>query len=90
MKPIRFSAHAREQAKHRGATEDDVEAAIREGRWRPADRGRYETTTTFPFNAELHGKRYGVRRVRVIFAEKADAIVVVTVYVYYADEEEET
>ncbi len=87
MKPVRLSTHARDRAEQRGATEEDVVAAVSEGQWGPADRGRLEAEKAFPYDAEWNGKRYKIKRVRPIFVEEDETIVVVTVYVYYHDEE---
>lgn len=82
-KPIRISGHARQQMAHRGASEDDVTMAIRSGNWGQAEGGRRDSRLDFPFNATWNGKHYATRQVRPVFVEEADAIVVVTVYVYY-------
>jgi hypothetical protein len=42
MKPIRFSNHAREQMRYRGATEQEVIEAISSAVWEPAELGRLE------------------------------------------------
>jgi hypothetical protein len=83
MKPIRLSGHAREQLSYRGATEEDVEEAIRTAEWAPAELGRSECRKDFPFNREWNGKMYTMKQVRPIFVEEEHEIVVVTVYVYY-------
>jgi len=46
-----------------------------------------ECTKSFPFNREWNGKTYTTKRVRPIFLEEADEIVVVTVYTYYSRKE---
>ena len=83
MKPIRFSAHALDQAAHRGATVGEVVTTVREEPWRPADRGRFEAAREFVYNADWNGTRHGMKRVRPIFAERTSEIVIVTVYTYY-------
>ena len=87
MKAVRLSTHARDRAAQRGATEEDVVAAVSEGQWRPADRGRMEAEKAFPYDADWNGKQYKIKRVRPIFVEEEQTVVVVTVYVYYQDEE---
>lgn len=82
-KPIRISGHAREQMTRRGATEAEVVAAIRQGQWGQADGGRRDGRLDIPFDAIWNGKHYAIKQVRPVFAEEPDAIVVVTVYVYY-------
>jgi hypothetical protein len=87
MRAIRLSAHARDQALRRGATEEEIARAIREARWASADYGRLEVRKTFPYDAEWNKRRYRFKCVRPIFVLEDDAVVVVTVYTYYCDEE---
>lgn len=83
MKPIRLSGHAREGIRFRGAIEQEVVQAIREGSWGPAERGRLECRKDFQYGRDWNGKTYGTKQVRPIFVEEANEILVVTVYVYY-------
>ena len=83
MKPIRLSGHARVSLRYRGATEEEVKEAIRTAPWGPAELGRLECRRDFPYGREWNKKVYATKRVRPIFVEEADEIVVVTVYVYY-------
>ena len=83
MKPIRLSAHATGYMKSRGFIAAEVEETIRESPWRPAELGRLEARRDFPFGKDWNGKVYAMKRVRPVFVEKADEIVVVTVYTYY-------
>jgi hypothetical protein len=83
MKPIRLSGHARDTMHYRGASEDEIAAAIRSSSWTPAEGGRFECRKEFPFEQVWHGKRYATKQVRPIFVEEQDELVVVTVYVYY-------
>ena len=83
MKPIVLSDHARDQIEHRGATEDEVIEAITTCPWTPAEGGRMECRLGLVFNAEWNRRRYEAKVVRPIFVEEDEAIVVVTVYVYY-------
>lgn len=66
----------------RGASEAEVVAAIRHGPWGQADGGRRDSRLEIPFDADWNGRRYAIKQVRPVFADEADAIVVVTVYVY--------
>lgn len=68
----------------RGFTAADVEGAIRTCEWKDTDRAnRKECQKDFPFDSEWNGKRYAIRRVRPIFVDETDEIVVITVYTYY-------
>jgi len=83
MKRIVFSLHAREQLALRGGTEAEVQAAILEGEGLPAERGRTAFRKNFPFLSDWKGRYYEVKQVIPVVVEEEDAIVVVTVYVFY-------
>ena len=87
MKPVRLSAHASEQALHRGASYAEITAAIRESEWGPAAFGRCEAKKQTRFGDEWNGKRCALKLVRPIFVVEPDEILVVTVYVHHCDEE---
>jgi hypothetical protein len=61
----------------------EVELAIRESQWQPAELGRLECRKTFQFGQEWNQKLYATKEVRPIFVEESDEIVVVTVYTYF-------
>ena len=82
-KPIRLSGHARGQLAFRGGTEQEVIETIQTEPWQAAERGRLECQKDFTFNATWNRRYYATKRVRPIFVEETDEIVVVTVYVYY-------
>jgi hypothetical protein len=83
FKPIHFSGHSLQQLPFRDATESEVIDAVRTTPWHPADGGRLECRKDFAFDSAWNGKRYTTKQVRPIFAEEANEIVIVTVYVYY-------
>lgn len=83
IKPIRLSEHARSQLPFRGTTENEIIETIRSEKWEPAESGRFECSKDFPFNRDWNGKRYEIKRVRPIFVEEENEIVVVTVYTYF-------
>lgn len=82
-KPIRLTGHASGYTARRGFTPDEVAETIRGSSWLPARNDRLEATRDFPFGDEWNGKRYAIKRVRPVFVEEADAIVVITVYTYF-------
>lgn len=82
-KPIEFSMHAREKMLDRGASEEEVRAAIHMGNPEPARKGRVLFRKNFSFNAQWRGRHYMVKQVAPVVAEEADRLVVVTVFVYY-------
>ncbi len=83
MKPIRLSAHARQQLRFRGVTEQEVIDAILSEPWGPAELGRLERRKNYIFGREWNGKEYATKQVRPVFVEESAEIVVVTVYSYY-------
>ena len=88
-KPIRFSRHALEQMRLRGATELEVEDTIHTAPWEPAKRGKQQACKRFSFGqpSPISQRVYRSKTVRAIFAEETKAVVVVTVIVYYSDQE---
>ena len=89
MKPISFSSHARLQMLLRGAEESEVIYAIREGVRAPARRGKFSARSNFQFGREspINGRYYKHKTVEVIFADEIEEVVVVTVKVYYSNED---
>jgi len=67
----------------RGFSAEEVQRAIRQASWQPARKGRMECQLDFAYNAEWNGRLYATKRVRPIFVEEPDQIVVVTVITYY-------
>ena len=85
MKTIRFSQHALEQMRLRGATQEEVRETVETASWRPAKRGKYQARRPFAFGrpSPINQQIYPSRTVHVIFADELDEIVIVTVLVYY-------
>ncbi|HIJ73408.1 MAG TPA: DUF4258 domain-containing protein [Candidatus Hydrogenedentes bacterium] len=85
MKPVRLSEHALRYAEKRGFSIEEVEAAILNGAWMPAEygEGRLQCSKEYVFEQEWNRKVYGTKRVKPIFVEEETEIVVVTVYTYY-------
>ena len=82
-KPIYLSSHAKEQLVYRGANEREIIDTIRTCKWQEAELGRLECRKDFVYNKIWNNKRYKTKQVKPIFAEEADKIAVITVYVYY-------
>jgi hypothetical protein len=83
VKPIRLSGHALSYMDRRGFNLEEVAEAIRTAPWTPAEFGRLECHKDFAFGRAWNGVVYATKRVRPIFVEEADELVVVTVYMYY-------
>ena len=80
---MRLSAHAAGYSVRRGFTVAEVEEAIRTSTWQPAAQGRQECSKDYRYNAVWNGKPYATKRVRPVFVDEPDEIVVVTVYTYF-------
>lgn len=89
MKPIRFSDHGRLQMVLRGATEEEVAITIRVGKREAAKMGKFRSRHQFDYNrVSLTNKRfYKYKMVEPVFAEETKEIVIITVKVYYSNEE---
>jgi hypothetical protein len=87
MKNIRFSQHALDQARLRGATQDEVREAVETVPWQSAKRGKHQVRKTYPFEkpSPINQRVYAFKTVHVFFADELDEIVIVTVLVYYGD-----
>ncbi|MBW2305990.1 MAG: hypothetical protein JRG73_03560 [Deltaproteobacteria bacterium] len=83
MKPIRLSGHARENMQHRGAMEYEIIDTIRSAAWGQIEGECFECRKDFAYGQDWNDKYYATKRVRSIFVEEAEEIVVMTVYVYY-------
>ena len=86
MKPIVFTAHARQRIKERGTTEADVDLAIRTGERERAQRDLAMFRLNLEFQREWDGRYYAIQQVAPIVAEEENRIVVVTVLTFYFQE----
>lgn len=81
--PIRLSAHAQGYFERRGFSEPEVVEAIRTSPWQPVQTGRLEAAKDFMYSDDWNGKFYATKRVRPIFVDEPEEIVVITVYTYF-------
>ncbi|MFZ5908526.1 MAG: DUF4258 domain-containing protein [Chloroflexota bacterium] len=89
MKQIRFSRHASQRMLIRGATESEVKETIHTSKWSPALENKQQARRTYKFEqpSPISQQVYKSKTVHAIFVEENDEIIVVTVMVYYGDEE---
>ncbi len=83
MKPIRLTKHGREQARERGASENEVREAVTKGSREPAKRGRELCRYNFKFGKKWQGEPYAIKQVAPVIKEESNEIVVITVYTFY-------
>jgi len=82
---IKIDPHTLERAEERGATPEEIEDVIRTGFPIAATSGREGRAKMYDFERERLGKTYKQKRVEVIYAVERDAIITVTVYVFYGE-----
>ena len=82
-KPVIFTRHARSKLSKRGVSEEQVIQTIREAPWRPSVENRLECEMEFEYNAEWNGRFYQTKKVRPVFVEEDDTIIVITVFSFY-------
>ncbi|MBI5374961.1 MAG: hypothetical protein HZA77_05970 [Candidatus Schekmanbacteria bacterium] len=89
MKPIRLSNHSKLQMLLRCATEEEVKLSIHESTWAKAKMGKFQTKKQFSFNkmSPTNNQFYKYKTVEPIFADEQNEIVVITVKVYYSNQE---
>ncbi len=80
---IEISPHARVRMADRGASEEDVITAIRQGEPEACRKGRVMFRKNFPLNALWRGKWCAVKQVAPIVVLERGECTVVTVHVYY-------
>jgi hypothetical protein len=87
MKTIRFSRHALDQMRLRGATQEEVKEAVETIAWRSAKRSKFQVRKTYTFErpSPINQQIYPFKTVHAIFAEEPNEVVIVTVLVYYGD-----
>ncbi len=69
--------------RERGASEQDVLTAIRDGERIPAKHGRVASRQNFQYNHLWAGRRYRIKQVMPIVKDAGDHLVVITVYTFY-------
>ncbi|MEW6250720.1 MAG: DUF4258 domain-containing protein [Planctomycetota bacterium] len=79
---IRLHPHAVARLAERGATEDEVRAAVQNGERLPAKFGRTAFRRNFAYNRTWRGKFYATRQVEAI-AVPEDGWLVITVLVRF-------
>jgi hypothetical protein len=85
---IQIDPHTLERAVERGTNEAEIKDVINRGVPIPARRGRLGKAKVYGFGRQRQGKYYEQKRVEVIYAVEGEAIVTVTVYVFYGKWEE--
>lgn len=80
---VRLHPHARERMIERGATEDEIRAAVEDGEQFPAKFGRFGFRRNFAFGGRWRGKEYKTKQVEVYAVREGTDWLVVTVIARY-------
>jgi len=80
---IRFHAHAKSRMKERGASEEEVVAAIEQGEVFPAKFGRTGFRRNFPFDAQWMTRSCKMKQIEAFTVQEDQDTVVITVIVKY-------
>lgn len=82
---IRFHPHALERIEERGATEDEVRAAVELGEKFPVKFGRVGFRRNFPFDRSWRGRSYLTKQVEVYTVEEEPQnwLVITVITPYY-------
>lgn len=80
---IQIDPHTLERAEERGTNAEEIRDVINTGTSVPARYGRVGKTKTYDFKQQRHGRYYEQKKVEVFYTIEGDAIVTVTVYVFY-------
>ena len=79
---VRLHPHAKARLAERGATEDEVIAAVQHGEQFPAKFGRVGFRRIFAFEAMRHGRHYKFKKVEA-YAVRENGWLVITVIVKF-------
>jgi hypothetical protein len=75
--------HALQRAAERGTDRVQIEDVLSTGEPVPAHSGRLAKAKVYEFHRIRKGIEYFRKRVEVCYVEEGDAIIVITVYVFY-------
>ncbi len=82
---IQVDPHTLERAEERGTNEEEIKDVISSGFPIPARAGRLRKAKVYDYAQKRHDKFYKQKRVEVIYTMERNAIVTVTVYVFYGE-----
>jgi len=80
---IQIDPHTLERAEERGANEKEIVDVINAGFSIPAKYGRVGKAKIYDFKQSRHNIYYEQKRVEVFYIVEGNAIITVTVYVFY-------
>lgn len=85
---IKTDSYTLERAKERGTNEEEIKDVINTGFSIPAKYGRIGKAKIYDFKQRRHNEYHEQKRVEVFYIAERNAIITVTVYVFYGKWEE--
>lgn len=82
---IRLTEHAKDRANERGATEGEIRLVLSEGQATELKERRKSKEMVFDYNMDWLGKHYPQKKVKVVYTEEDDQLIVITVKVHYGE-----
>jgi len=83
VKGIQIDQHTLKRAEERGTNEKEIKDVINTGFTIPGKYGRLGKAKIYKFKKKRLGKYYEQKRVEVFYTIEGNAIITVTVYVFY-------
>jgi hypothetical protein len=80
---FKLTEHAKERAIERGTTQEEIQKVLSKGKKVQVKEGRRGKEMVFEYRKDWLGKPYPQKKVKVIYIEEEDEVVVITVKVYY-------
>ncbi len=80
---IKLTEHARERAKERGTTEEEIGLVLASDSEIQLKKRRKSKELVFEYNKNWLGKHYPQKKVKVVYTEENDDTVVITIKVFY-------
>jgi len=80
---VHIGSHTLLRAEERGTCEAEILDVLGNGFSIPAKYGKLGKAKVYPFDRLRHGKHYWQKRVEVYYFLEADALITVTVYVFF-------
>ncbi|MFB0524584.1 MAG: DUF4258 domain-containing protein [Phycisphaerae bacterium] len=80
---IQIDPHTLARAEERGTNENEIRDVIDKGFAIPAKYGRMAKAKIYEFKEKRQGKYYEQKRVEVVYTIAKNAVITITVYVFY-------
>ncbi len=80
---FKLTEHAKERAIERGTTQEEIQMVLSDGKEIQVKEGRKGKEMIFEYGKEWLGKTYPQKKVKIIYIEEDNEVVIITIKVYY-------